>query len=107
MKGHTIDEVAAQVARIYERARNETLGLIRSRQPRASCHIAARMDERLQLAEYSQLYNDKNEPTTAGIVVKANHVGHSPLPHAYMGHLLLFNRHEVTYGFGSVRTQGW
>jgi hypothetical protein len=49
-----------------------------------------------QLAEYWQLYNDKNEPTTAGILKWAKRPPDQfPLPHAYMGDLLRFNRDEV------------
>jgi hypothetical protein len=49
-----------------------------------------------QLAEYWQLYNDKNEPTTAGIMKWSKRPRDKfPLPHAYMGDLLRFNRHEV------------
>jgi len=49
-----------------------------------------------QLAEYWQLYNDKNEPTTAGILKWSKRPADQfPLPHAYMGDLLRFNRDEV------------
>ncbi len=49
-----------------------------------------------QLAEYWQLYNDKNEPTTAGILKWSKRPKDQfPLPHAYMGDLLRFNRVEV------------
>jgi len=49
-----------------------------------------------QLARYWQLVNANNEPTTAGIMkwVKRSQNEH-PLPHAYMGDLLRFNREEV------------
>jgi len=49
-----------------------------------------------QLAEYWQLYNDKDEPTTAGILKWSRRPPDQfPLPHAYMGDLLRFNREEV------------
>ena len=49
-----------------------------------------------QLAEYWQLCNVKNEPTTAGILKWAKRPPDQfPLPHAYMGDLLRFNREEV------------
>jgi len=49
-----------------------------------------------QLAEYWQLYNDKNESTTAGILKWSKRPPDQfPLPHAYMGDLLRFNRDEV------------
>jgi len=93
---HTTEELSAQLARIYERAQNETLALLQSRPPEK---IIAPMREWMsatQLAEYWQLYNDKNEPTTAGILKWAKRVPDQfPLPHAYMGDLLRFNREEV------------
>jgi hypothetical protein len=49
-----------------------------------------------QLAEYWQLYNENNEPTTAGILKWAKRPADKfPLPHAYMGDLLRFNRDDV------------
>ena len=49
-----------------------------------------------QLARYWQLVNAHDEPTTAGIMkwAKRSESEH-PLPHAYMGDLLRFNRAEV------------
>jgi hypothetical protein len=49
-----------------------------------------------QLARYWQLVNTNDEPTTAGIMkwTKRSENEH-PLPHAYMGDLLRFNRDEV------------
>lgn len=49
-----------------------------------------------QLARYWQLVNADDEPTTAGIMkwTKRSDQEH-PLPHAYMGDLLRFNREEV------------
>ncbi|MGQ0763100.1 MAG: hypothetical protein ACT4OT_13960 [Acidobacteriota bacterium] len=49
-----------------------------------------------QLARYWQLVNANDEPTTAGIMkwVRRPENEH-PLPHAYMGDLLRFNRDEV------------
>ena len=41
-------------------------------------------------------HNDKNEPTTAGILKWSKRpLDHFPLPHGYMGDLLRFNRVEV------------
>jgi hypothetical protein len=49
-----------------------------------------------QLAEYWQLYNENDEPTTAGILKWAKRSADKfPLPHAYMGDLLRFNRDDV------------
>lgn len=49
-----------------------------------------------QLARYWQLVNSNEEPTTAGIIKWAKRsLEEHPLPHAYMGDLLRFNRDEV------------
>ena len=49
-----------------------------------------------QLARYWQLVNSDDEPTTAGIMKWAKRrKDEHPLPHAYMGDLLRFNREEV------------
>jgi hypothetical protein len=66
--GHTTEELAAQVARIYERAQNETLALIQSQPTEKIVAPVREWMSATQLAEYWQLYNDKNEPTTAGIL---------------------------------------
>lgn len=96
MRCHTTEELSAQVARIYERAQTETLAILQS-------HPAVKMVTPIrewmsatQLAEYWQLYNDKNEPTTAGILKWSKRPPDQfPLPHAYMGDLLRFNRNAV------------
>lgn len=90
------EELMTQVSRIYERAQNETLALIQSRPVQ---QIAAPLPEWMsatQLAEYWQLCNEKNEPTTAGILKWSKRPPDQfPLPHAYMGDLLRFNRDDV------------
>lgn len=94
--GFTIKELAEQVARIYERAQSETVALIQSRPADKIATPVREWMSATQLAEYWQLYNDKNEPTTAGIL-KWSKRPHDqfPLPHAYMGDLLRFNRDDV------------
>ena len=93
--GHT-QELAAQVARIYERAQSETLALIQSQTADKIDAPTREWMSAIQLAEYWQLYNDKNEPTTAGILKWSKRPQDQfPLPHAYMGDLLRFNREEV------------
>jgi hypothetical protein len=89
-------ELALQVRRIYERGLHETLALLQARPPEKVVVPAREWMSAIQLAEYWQLYNDKNEPTTAGIL-KWSKRPHDqfPLPHAYMGDLLRFNRIEV------------
>ena len=91
---HITEELALQVSRIYERAQHETLALLQSR-PTQVVPVREWMSA-TQLAEYWQLYNDKNEPTTAGILKWSKRPADQfPLPHAYMGDLLRFNRVEV------------
>ncbi len=91
------EELVAQVERIYERTRNEVLALIQSQPAQETTPVSAPdWMTATQLAEYWQLYNDKNRPTTAGIVRWAKRPPNQfPLPHAYMGDLLRFNRDEV------------
>jgi hypothetical protein len=93
---HTPEELAAQLARIYERAQNETLALIQSRPTEKIVTPVREWMSANQLAEYWQLLNDKSEPTTAGILKWSRRPPDQfPLPHAYMGDLLRFNREEV------------
>ena len=90
------EELAERVMRIGERVQAEVLELLMSRnidEPRAPTRAWMTAT---QLAEYWQLYNDKNEPTTAGILKWCKRPpDRFPLPHGYMGDLLRFNRHEV------------
>ncbi len=93
---HVNEELASQVARIYERAQSETLALLQSRPTEKVISVSREWMSATQLAEYWQLYNDKNEPTTAGILKWSKRTQDQfPLPHAYMGDLLRFNRVEV------------
>jgi len=93
---HFFEELAAQVACIYQRAQSETLALLQSRPTEKVISESREWMSATQLAEYWQLYNDKHEPTIAGIL-KWSKRPHDqfPLPHAYMGDLLRFNRVEV------------
>ena len=94
--GDTTDELAAELNQIYQRAQRETLALFKSRATETVIVPAQEWMTATQLAEYWQLYNDKNEPTTAGILKWAKRpLEQFPLPHAYMGDLLRFNRDEV------------
>jgi hypothetical protein len=93
---HTTEELTAQLARIYQRAQEETLALLQSRPAEQVLSTVREWMSATQLAEYWQLYNDKNEPTTAGILKWSKRPPDQfPLPHAYMGDLLRFNRDEV------------
>jgi hypothetical protein len=90
------EELAIEVARIYERATNETLALLRSTPAETPAAQTGDWMSAIQLAEYWHLHNDKNDPTTAGILKWVKRPPDQfPLPHAYMGDLLRFNRKEV------------
>jgi hypothetical protein len=93
---HDVERLAAELNRIYERAQEETLALLQSRPTEQDISSVREWMNATQLAEYWQLYNDKNEPTTAGILKWTKRpLDQFPLPHAYMGDLLRFNRDEV------------
>jgi len=93
---HNLERLAAELNRIYERAQEEALLLLQSRPTEQVSSPVREWMNATQLAEYWQLYNDKNEPTTSGIVKWAKRPPEDfPLPHAYMGDLLRFNRDEV------------
>ena len=91
------DELLTQVARVCERTKDELLMLLRSHESAANPIIPPReWMSATQLAEYWQLYNENNEPTSAGILKWAKRPADKfPLPHAYMGDLLRFNRDDV------------
>ena len=97
MKPIMTDDLLDQVSRIYERARVEVLTLLRSHEPAEQLVMPQReWMSATQLAEYWQLYNENNEPTTAGILKWSKRPADKfPLPHAYMGDLLRFNRDDV------------
>ena len=93
---YSLERLVAQLNRIYERAQEETLALLQSRPTEQVISPVREWMNATQLAEYWQLYNDKNEATTAGILKWAKRpLDQFPLPHAYMGDLLRFNRDEV------------
>ncbi|MGH9969766.1 MAG: hypothetical protein ACREBG_18505 [Pyrinomonadaceae bacterium] len=92
----TVKDLAEEVVSIYQRAQTETLALIQARPPELAGPLVREWMSAIQLAEYWQLYNDKDEPTTAGILKWSKRgPDQFPLPHAYMGDLLRFNRDEV------------
>src|SRR5436190_21793333 len=95
--GNLISEgLALQVTRIYERAQHETLALLQSRPTQKVVVPVREWMSATQLAEYWQLYNDKNEPTTAGILKWSKRSpGQFPLTDAYMEDLLRFYRIEL------------
>src|SRR6266851_6298486 len=90
------DELADRVARICERTRSEVLELLQSQPAEKAVVLMPDWMSAVQLAQNWQLYNDKNEPTTAGILKWSKRPSDQfPLPHAYMGDILRFNRDEV------------
>ena len=90
------EQLVTQVVRIYERAKDETLALLQSAPARETPAKTQEWMSAIQLAEYWQIFNDKNEPTTAGILKWVKRPPDQfPLPHAYMGDLLRFNRKDV------------
>jgi hypothetical protein len=94
--GYIADELAERVARICERTRSEVLELLQSQPAEKAVVLMPDWMSAVQLAQYWQLYNDKNEPSTAGILKWSRRpLDQFPLPHAYMGDLLRFNREEV------------
>jgi hypothetical protein len=91
-----VERLITELNHIYERAQEETLALLQSRPPEQVTSPAREWMNATQLAEYWQLYNDKNETTTAGILKWSKRPPDQfPLPHAYMGDLLRFKRVEV------------
>ena len=66
--GYIADELAERVARICERTRSEELKLLRARPSEKAVESSPEWMAAIQLGAYWQLYNDKNEPTTAGIL---------------------------------------
>jgi hypothetical protein len=92
----TQEDLAEQVVRIYQRAQTETLALMQYQPTEKTVTPLREWMSATQLAEYWQLLNDKSEPTTAGILKwSRRRPDQFPLPHAYMGDLLRFNREEV------------
>jgi hypothetical protein len=91
------ERLEEQIARICERARQELESLIASQPPPMPIAMAsAEWMSATQLADYWHLHNDKGDPTVAGILKWAKRSPDQfPLPHAYMGDLLRFNRDEA------------
>jgi hypothetical protein len=94
----SIERVKDQVVHICDRAKHELLSIVAAL-PITSEVVSAPAQEwmtAIQLAEYWQLYNKDGEPTTAGILKWAKRSPDEyPLPHAYMGDMMRFNRDEA------------
>ena len=97
MLDQTLD-LKEKLTRVLDRATHEAVALILA-QPepeRTPAQSAPNWMTATQLACYWQLVNANGGPTTAGIMKWAKRgPGEHPLPHAYMGDLLRFNRNEV------------
>lgn len=94
----SIERVKEQVVHICDRAKHELLGIVAALPVSAEVMSAPAQEwmTAIQLAEYWQLYNKDGEPTTAGILKWAKRSPDEfPLPHAYMGDMMRFNRDEA------------
>jgi len=87
-----------EVTRICERTKHELLAVIHSL-PTAETLVRPATPDWMtakQLAEYWQFVDGDGKPRTAGILKWTKRPpDESPLPHAYMGDLLRFNREDV------------
>ena len=87
-----------KLTRLFDRTTYEAMALLLAQPEPETAAPEPLLDwmSASQLARYWQLVNAKGEPTTAGIVswVRRSENEH-PLPHAYMGDLLRFNREEA------------
>ena len=87
-----------KLTRLFDRTTYEALALLLA-QPEPITDAPEPLLEWMtaaQLARYWQLVNANGEPTTAGIIKWARRSENEyPLPHAYMGDLLRFNRGAV------------
>lgn len=92
------EDLKDKLDRVLDRARHEAIALILAQPP---THMTAPEFQpewmtATQLARYWQMVNANDEPTTAGILKWAKRPeSDHPLPHAYMGDLLRFNRADA------------
>src|ERR1700704_7036706 len=91
-------DLKEKLTRVLDRATQDAIGLLLTQREieKPSVEPVQEWMTATQLARYWQLVNANDEPTTAGILkwVRRSQNDH-PLPHAYMGDLLRFNRQEV------------
>ncbi|SRR6266511_3269872 len=91
-------DLKEKLAGVIDRATKEAIALLLTQRETAqtSAESAPEWMTTTQVARYWQLVNANGEPTTAGIMKWARRSeSEHPLPHAYMGDLLRFNRAEV------------
>jgi hypothetical protein len=82
--------LANEIARIYDRARQELVTCLTSQPPPLSSPASVAPDwmSATQLADYWHLHNDQNGSTTAGTMTWSKRPSDQFLvPHAYMGDL--------------------
>lgn len=94
----SFERVKEQVVNVCDRTKHELLSIIAALPVPSEAASAAPQEwmTALQLAEYWQLYNKDGEPTTAGILKWSKRSPDQfPLPHAYMGDMVRFNRDEA------------
>lgn len=91
-------DLKAKLNQLFDRATLDVIALLTA-EANPDKHLAESPPDWMtaaQLARYWQLVNGNDEPTTAGIIRWAKRSANEhPLPHAYMGDLLRFNRAEV------------
>ena len=91
-------DLEEKLASVIDRATQDAIALLLTQREatQPSVESAREWMTVTQLARYWQLANAKGEPTTAGIMKWARRSENEhPLPHAYMGDLLRFNRADV------------
>ena len=91
-------DLREKLTRVLDRATQDAIALLLSHceSEKPSAEPMPEWMTASQLARYWQLVNTNDEPTTAGIMKWAKRSENEhPLPHAYMGDLLRFNRDEV------------
>ena len=91
-------DLKEKLASVIDRATQDAIALLLTQREAAQPSMESEPDwmTATQLARYWQLVNANGEPTTAGITKWARRTENEhPLPHAYMGDLLRFNRVEV------------
>jgi hypothetical protein len=94
----TYSNLKERLAQLFDRTSLEALALLLA-ESKPQEPIATSPPDWMtasQLARYWQLVNGNDEPTTSGIMKWTKRAdSEHPLPHAYMGDLLRFNREAV------------
>lgn len=91
-------DIIESVKSIFREAEHKALAIVHSLPTSPEIQTTETPDwmTASQLAEYWQLFNDENKPTTSGIMKWVNRLADEhPLPCARMGDLYRFNRKQV------------